>query len=170
MITGEILEVRGGEVVVQVTFEPTDIDGSALTLPEWPAIDRRDASRIELLLKRLLSGEKAPGLKGRGTDGGHPVSLYQAFYPRTVAMYLHIIASPPAEMLDEVVPSMDTLYFWAEVRRILGSWGRKRPSSFDILARLEVRVMDLTEMTLAGVSHDALPDEGIGVVGLGNFT
>ena len=171
MITGHILDVRGGEVVVQAMLEPTDVDGSELTLPEWPAIDAGQASTIILPLKRLLTGQRPEDEQtAYGSDGHYPVSYHQAFYPRTVALCRRLESVATLKGVANIEEEGPTIpYFWEEVMRILGTWGSERPSSFDVLARLEVRLMDLTEMTRAGAYHSVVTKGGYQPTGMADF-
>ena len=150
---------------------PTDIDGSALLLPNWPVIRPDQTTAINMMLGRLLRGKPASGESIRGADGEHPECYYQAFYPRTVAMYRHLetITMLPDTCDVEGHALPDIPYFWEEVMRILDRWGTERLSSFDVLARLEVRLMDLREMTMIGVAHSVLSKGGYEPIRMADF-
>lgn len=155
---GPNLAVDGGEKTVERPSKPGDID--------WPAISGHNAAGIGDQLGRILSGLNAPSQASHGTDGPQPAGYYQIFYPRSMALYRYLLA---VALTDNKAKRLAIPYFWEEVARILKSWGRQHPSSFDILAQLEVRLMDLTELIRAGRSHEPLPEEEDGLIGLADF-
>lgn len=171
MPNGQIEMVRDDGVVAQARIEPSDIDGSVLALPIWPKIGRAQAISISEQLERLLTSRQSMGMVTAGSDGQHHRDYYQFFYPRVLALRRHlqeITASPRRSAIqDPPAPTMP--YFWQEVDRIFASWGTKRPFNFNLLTRLEGRLMDLAEETHAGDYHQPLPMEGAGLIGLADL-
>jgi hypothetical protein len=157
-----------GETAVQVqgTSLPNKPEEGKVRLPRWPAIDVAQAKSISGQLKVLLSGKGAADQTNIGNDGLVPPTYLQTIFPRVVAMYQHLVKSEPAT--SDEAPLF--LYFWKEVLRILKSQRTLCRSTYDVLGRLEDRLMDLVEETQAGGSHEVLPEEETPVVGLGDLT